>query len=237
MSLLKRNSPRKTRERREKELGVGEKKSPTLNPVVKKIPGPDPDQQQLMLDKYAYQSPEPLQLNRSEPEPEPEPVQAPTRKAKITSFSLFDLSYFCEERIQQVLFSPHNLQSQKIRMLALDFIQSRLEVYSEYSQEVSIGSFEDTVHYYKGEILIPEEFINISGFMRKFLKIEQVHVLYETGEILLQPTGYCNFWLERAGKFFEATGAPLDRPKILDEEICLDCDFSCIFRYQQQMKK
>ncbi len=234
MSLLSRHSPRRSRARKEQDQGrVGETRSPTLSPVIKKLEPDRISDQQQMLEAYSYTptdaAPEPQQLNRAqEPEPEPKPTIGLT-------FNLYDLSFFCEERIYNLLFTPGDIKTIKSRQLSLKYIQDKLEIYSEYSQEATLGSFQDTIYFYGGEVLIPEEFVNISGFMRKFLGINQVHVLYETGEILLRETEYCNFWLNKVSQFFEPVDIPLDRPKILDEEICLDCNLKCIFRHRQQM--
>ncbi len=240
MSLLKRNSPRKTRARKEQVRSrVGETKSPTLGPVVEKMPDVIADQQQLMIDEYSYTpepkpEPEPVQLNRAmEPSPEP----APAAPARTTTFNLYDLSFFCEERIYNVLYLPMNIKEKKLKEITLKNVNDRLSVFSEYTQEVVIGAFKDNLHFYRGEILIPEEFQNVTGFMRKFLKIERVSILYDTGEVLSQETEFCNFWLERAPRFFEPKNIPLDRPQILDEDVCFDCNLSCLFRHRQQMTK
>ncbi len=232
MSLLKRNSPRKTRAKKDQKR-VGEILSPTLGPVAKKIPEPDIDQQKIMLDEYKYKpepTPEPQQLNRVELVPA---AQHPKQATK--TFTLYDLSFFCEERIYNILWLPGDIKIHKIREIALDNIQSRLEVYSEYSREVTVGSFRDVVHFYAGEVLIPEEYLGISGFMRKYLKIEKVHVLYETGEILIHDAEYCNFWMERASQFFEPVDISIDSPKVLDKDVCLDCNLKCVIRHRQQM--
>ncbi len=225
MSLLKRNSPRKTRAL--KEQRVGETKSPTHGPVVEKT-HVGPDQQQIMIEEYSY---------KPTPAPEPEPIQlnrAPTIPA--LTFNLYDLSFFCEERIYNVLYIPINIKEKKIREIAHSNIEDRLDVFSEYTQKATIGAFEDNLHFHQGEILIPEEYVNITGFMRKFLKIEKVSVLYDTGEILIQETEFCNFWSDKAPRFFEPKNIPLDRPKILDEDVCFDCNLSCLFRHRQQSK-
>ncbi len=249
LSLLSRNSPRKTRERRaqkdREQSRVGEKQTPTLGPVVEKIPEPTKDIQQEMLDKYSYTPEpepkmEPVQLNRAilkpEPEPEQKPGPEPTPSSNVKqTFGLYDLSFFCEERIYISLFRFQDLKELRVKRINIDSIRKRLEVYAEYSKEVRVGAFKDILYFYKGEVLIPEEYINISGFMRKFLDVERVHILFETGEILSRETEYCNFWLKRITKFFEPVDLPLDKPKILDEEICLDCNLKCIFRYRQQM--
>ncbi len=239
MSLISRNSPRRTRAKKSQDnKRVGEK-SPTLGPVVKKIPSIDKSMAETMIEEYKYvpdiiESPEPQQLNRSMDHvltvPSPESIS----KNDIT-FDLLDLSFFCEERIYNILWLPHGTDSEKIKKLSVDYIHNRLSVYSEHTREVQLGSFKETIHFYKGEVLITEEFLNISGFMRKFLDIDRVHVLYETGEILLQDTEYCNFWLDRAQQFFEPKDIPIDRPNILDEEICLDCNLKCSVRHRQQM--
>ncbi len=244
MSLLKRNSPRKTRARKETTTErVGETKSPTLGPVVEKVSTQNTDQQQEMLDRYAYkpESPasEPVQINQSlsslSETPAPTSVKIPEVPTKAISFGLLDLSFFCEERIYNVMYLPIDAKARKVQELALVAIKARLEVYSEYTQEVKIGAFKDTLHFYRGEILIPEEFLTVTGFMRKFLGVEKVHVLFETGEILSRETNWCNFWLDRAPKFFEPKNIPLDKPNILDEDVCFDCNLSCLFRHRQQM--
>ncbi len=245
MSLIKRNSPRLTRARQEN-TGAGEIKSPTLSPVVKNIPYVDKidtsveDRQQEMLEKYAH-NPKPVQLNRAaqpEIQPEIQPILIPEPTPvtiQVKTFGLLDLSFFCEERIYNILWLPIDISTDKIRTIHLNNIHDKLSVYSEYIQEATLGSFKENLHFYKGEILIPEEFLNITGFMRKFLGIERVHVLYETGEIILKETNYCNFWRKR--NFLEPKNIPISRPAILDEEVCFDCNLSCLFRHRQQMTK
>ena len=246
MSLLSRNSPRRMRAKKEEKRTprVGEVKTPTLGPVVKKQ-APDADSNQIMIDKYAYKqvAEEPKQLNRSlneKPTTIVDPLLIPsTAKSKQSlpqaeaSFGLYDLSFFCEERIHQAIFAPKALKEAKIRKLNLDFINNKLEVYAEHSQEVTIGSFKDKLYYIGGEVLIPEEFINITGFMRKFLGIETVNVLYETGEVLPLTCKFCNFWNTRIEKFWRPVNMPLDRSYMLDEDICLDCNLVCVFRRKQ----
>ncbi len=233
MSLLSRNSPRLTRARKQHKAGGS---TPALSPVVKKIPEPVIDKQQEMLQEYSYKPEsesniEPEQLNRSL-EPEPIVVETSVNKA---SFGLYDLSFFCEERIYNLLFLPGDINATKIREIELNSINQRLEVYSEYSQDATIGAFRDQIYFYGGEVLIPEEYLLISGFLRKFLKIEKVNVLYQTSEILTVDCNYCNFWSERAQEFFTPVNIPKDRPQILDEDVCLDCNLQCLFRHRQQM--
>ncbi len=235
MSILSRNSPRKTRSKKEKPR-TGETKTPVLGPVIKK-----PEQAKeakiidnnQMLEEYRYKpvpvpAPEPEQLNRAHEVHEA--LEAHRVPALAGSFGLYDLSFFCEERIHMTIFEPKGLKEWKTRQLNIDFIRDRLELYSEYNQEVSIGNFKDLMYYIKGEVLVPEEFINITGFMRKFLNITKVYILYETGEILLKDCEFCNFWLERASRFFEPVNIPLDRCRMQDEDMCLDCNLTCIFR-------
>jgi len=231
MSLISRNSPQRTRAKKEKETRV-EVKAPTLGPVVKNIPKIDTVHQQIMLDEYSYKPEsvgpiEPTQLNRS--------LEKEVVRITKDAFCLYDLSFFCEERLYNILWLPQSKQYIEIRQININAIQHRLEVYSEYSREVIIGSFKDRIHFYRGEVLVPEEFLNITGFMRKFLKIEKVHVLYETGEILIKDSEYCNFWLDKVSKFFEPNDIPIDRPAILDKDVCFNCNLKCVIRHRQQM--
>ncbi len=238
MSLMSRHSPRRTRAKKDKpEHRVGETQTPTLGPVVEKIETVDTEIVKEMIEDYKYKSepiPEPQQLNRSV-ETDTKLSSTKTVKVPTLTFGLYDLSFFCEERIYNLLWLPQDIKTTKIRDITQKNIQNKLNIYSEYSREVTIGSFKDTIHFYNGEVLIPEEFLNISGFMRKFLDIERVHVLYETGEILQQDTGFCNYWMKRAQGFFEPRDVPRDSPKIQDEDVCLDCNLKCVIRHRQQM--
>jgi hypothetical protein len=233
MSLISRNSPRRIRERQKKPFDEPIIPEVKVEPQVPIEPEPSPaTETDKLIEAYAYR-----------PDLEPEPVQeitpvvVPVLTPEATSFDLFDLSFFCEQRIFSVLFSPMDIKTRKVLGIARDSIYKKLEVYSEYTQDAIIGSFKETLYYYKNEVLIPEEFLNISGFMRKFLNIERVYVLYETGEIILTGCEFCNFWLHRVQQFFEPKNKPLERPAILDEEICLDCNLVCNFRRSQQMTK
>jgi hypothetical protein len=247
MSLLKRNSPSKTRARKYQER-VGETIAPTLGPVQEKITEPDQKITDSLIDKYAYVKEKPKeevpeQLNRSlEPLPEVEVLQKSKtlKKSKElqnskVGFSLFDLSFMCEERLYKILFEPLEINAKKIITLREQFIHDKLNTYAEYSTSLEMGALRDTLYYYKGEILIPEELIDVSGFLRKFLDIEKAHVLYDTGEILLIDLEYCKFWYDKIQRWFEPIDIPLDRPKIADKELCLDCNLRCAFRYKQQM--
>jgi len=248
MSLLKRNSPRKTRARKYQDR-VEETISPTLGPVQEKIPEPDPDITEKLLEEYAYKKetqeepPEPEQLNRVL-EPIPEVEVLPKSKTLQNSnelknskmvFTLFDLSFMCEERLYKVLFEPIEVKAQQIISLREQYIHNRLEIYSEYSTTLEMGALQDKLYYYRGEVLIPEELIDISGFLRKFLNIEKAHVLYDTGEILLFDLEYCKFWYNKIERWLKPVDIPLDRPEIYDEELCLDCNLTCAFRHKQQM--
>jgi hypothetical protein len=247
MSLLKRNSPSKTRARKYQER-VEETISPTLGPVQEKITEPDQKITETLIDKYAYVKEKPKeempeQLNRSlEPLPEVEvlqksktlPSSKELKKSKM-GFSLFDLSFMCEERLYKILFEPLEVKAQKIIAVREQFIHDKLNIYAEYSTSLEMGALQDTLYYYKGEVLIPEELIDISGFLRKFLNIEKAHVLYDTGEILLVDLEYCKFWYDKIQRWIEPIDIPLDRPEIFDKDLCLDCNLMCAFRHKQQM--
>ncbi len=236
MSLIKRYTPRKMRDdRKQEQPRVVETKSPTLGPVAKNITETVDISQEILEETQKPQTKiqEPVQINQSIIQ-EPEPIIATNTK---NTFDLYDLNYFCEERLYGILFQPLDIQQQKIQKITREFYTKTLEVYAEYSQEVTIGAFKDRLYYYSGDVLIPEDYITISGFMRKFLNIDRVQVLYNTGEIILRSSEFCNFWLHRIQKFFEPINRPLDRPEIQDEELCLDCNLSCAVRHRQQMTK
>jgi hypothetical protein len=229
MSLISRNSPRRIRERQKQPFNepvIPETKVEPSVPVIQEAPV----ETDKLIEAYAYRP-------DLEPKPTTEkpPAVSQTLVPKVTSFDLFDLSFFCEQRIYSILFDPIDIKTKKILGISKEAVYKKLEVYSEYTQDAIIGSFKETLYFYKNEVLIPEEFINITGFMRKFLNIEKVYVLYETGEILLTDCGFCNFWLHRVQQFFEPINKPLERPAILDSDICLDCNLVCAFRRSQQM--
>ncbi len=135
------------------------------------------------------------------------------------------------------MFSPGGLLEWKVRELTINFIRDRLNLYAEYSQEVTIGAFKDTLYYKEGQVLIPEEYLLITGFMRKYLGVETVNVLYETGEILSRECNYCNFWMQddRIQRYINPINIPLDRSRMLDKDICWDCNLTCIFRQKKQI--
>jgi hypothetical protein len=135
------------------------------------------------------------------------------------------------------MFLPQDTNSSNIRELEIKFMQDQLEIYSEYTQPLEFGALLDNLYYRAGEVLVLEEMLPITGFMRKFLEIKKVNVLYRTGEIITRDSEYCNFWLHRIEPFLEPKNIPLDRPSILDEDICLDCNLRCDFRRNQQMTK
>jgi uncharacterized protein YutD len=111
-----------------------------------------------------------------------------------------------------------------------------MEVYAEYSEEITLKNFKDNLWFYKGEILIPEDYYNLTGFLREYFQIEQVNVLYETGEILTKDSLFCSFWTQkRLNNFFNEDFRALSKPTLLFEDTCLDCNFDCAFRRLKQM--
>jgi hypothetical protein len=111
---------------------------------------------------------------------------------------------------------------------------------AEYKTKISFEAFNDELYYYKGEVFITEDYLGLTGFLREYFQVERVAVLYNTGEILLIETGYCNFWFkDRLAKFFSGSLRELSHTEIQNDDTCLDCIFNwnCPFSRVQQMAK
>jgi hypothetical protein len=149
---------------------------------------------------------------------------------------LYDLNFFCEERIRLVLSGPIETKAKKILFLEKKLIRDKLEIYAEYSKEVELQIFKDSLYYFKGEILLPEEYILLSGFLRKYFKVEHVYILYRNGGIKLENAKYCNFWFdEKLQKLFSPNPNYSSKAELLSDNSCRRCNLECPFRGQQQM--
>ncbi len=242
MSLLKDFSPKRTR------IGSGSQggtKLPEIHssPVqeIKRTVEPD------LIEKYAYHPddkedryPEELcseiaiaPLEQQIPEP------MSKQELKCPEFSLYELKPMCEQYLLNSMYGIIDTNLQKINTLNKEYLRDRLEAISEYKKEVSFGSFKDQLYYYKGKIIITEDIKHLSGFLREYFKITKVVILYETGEILLEDSGYCSFWnSNRLNKFFSGSLRELSHTEVKDDNNCLDCLYcsSCSFSRIQHRK-
>jgi len=233
MSLLKDFSPKRTRS------GSGPRKQghseARFNPVQEIKPKQENEDISNLIDQYSYH----LEENKVQEKSVAQKEQLLKRsKGPGISFGFFELSNMCEEHLMIALWGPFEKDFKKIYDFEKEVINKRMEIISEYKKEVTFDFFRDYLFYYKGEIIIPEEYKILTGFMREYLKIEKVIILYKTGEMLLEDTSYCNFWFpERLNKFYSGSFVELSHTEILLDKLCLKCIFNwnCPFARIQQM--
>jgi len=162
-----------------------------------------------------------------------------SRTEKI-AFSFFELRLKCEEYLLHHQLGVKNIKFEKILELQKKFINDKMEIISEYKKEISFENFKDVLYYYKGEIIIPEEYIDLTGFLREYFDVKRVAILYNTGEIIIEECKYCNFWFKkRLDKFFNKSLRELSHSEIENNNNCLQCfyNWSCPFARIQQMTK
>ena len=151
------------------------------------------------------------------------------------TFDLYDLSFLCEQHLLISFYGPIELHQQEIYSLQKEFIESKMEVYSEYNQEFEYNVLKFKLWYYKGEYFIPEEYYHVSGVLRQYFNITKFYVLFNTGEILLKEAKWCNFWFEeKLQKFFMGYLNKI-KDEILDEDLCYFCNFTCPYRKRKQI--
>ena len=237
MSLIANNSPEKFRE----ELKTPEPLTPepikittqkTIEPPTRVIATtPDMNSTQQMVDVYSFHE------ETKTKEPTELAILPPINLAR-PGVTLADLAFFCEERINARLYEP--LSSKQIRWIKLNqkYLQDKLDIFSEYKEEITIGPITDTLHYMDGFVLIPEELLIVTGVLREHLKVENILVVFRTGEIQERSSKFCNFWsTERLGKFSPPGLNPNGpKPEILSENACLRCQLTCQFRRKQQIE-
>jgi hypothetical protein len=253
-SLLKDFSPKRTRE---KKSGPQDSKIEEVHsgPVQEIIHESDKNITADLLQQYSYHKTEDAKDNDVPiNKPEVNTIENNSPKKEVCSkgaiaqkeqshkiqktISLFELRLQCEEYLLTYLYQPQDPIFLKINALNHKFINDKMEIIAEYKKEISFGIFKDNLYFYKGEIILPEEYQSLTGFLREYFDIEKVIILYNTGEMLLIETGFCNFWLkDRFKKFSEGSLRELSRTEILLEENCLDCIFNwnCPFARVQQM--
>ena len=207
------------------------------------------EESKILLDQYAYKpdkkeeekekAVEEKEANGSKiamaiKEPTKESAQKKSYELQNTKFfGLYDMSFFCEERLRISIWGPISLQASRIHTIEKECINNKLNVYSDSTKEIRLNMFKDTLHLIEDIPLIPEEFINLTGFLRKYFDITEVLVLFNTGEIVQQESLYCAFWTEeRLNKYFEEDFRALSIPKFLFEDNCLHCNFDCSIRPQ-----
>jgi len=249
MSLLKDFSPKRTRERKsgppKSKNDLTEVHSHPVQKIVQKI---DPEITEELINKYSYH-PGVTKNNENENDSfraiaqveqkvfKEEKIKEPEIVAPIT-FGFFELRLKCEEYLLIYLYGIKNIEFEKIINLRKDFIMKKMEAISEYKKEVEFHGFKDYLYYYKGEVIIPEEYQDLTGFLREYFNITKVAILYDTGEILLIESYYCNFWFKkRLDKYIDGSLRELSHSEIINDENCLDCmyNWNCPFARVQQM--
>ncbi len=234
MSLLKDFSPKRTRKKQSESRGSNTKLPEVREGLVKEITSPE--ETQALIKEYSYK-PESAQ---KEQKPPAQKEQNKDPKINCPSFGFFELMTMCEEHLRVSLYGPQDIKFKKIHSLNKKIIFDKLNIMANKKKEVHFNAFIDTMFYYKNEVLITEEYLSLTGFLREYFDIEKVAVLYNTGEILLIETGYCNFWFkDRLKKFFDGRAREISHTEILDDDNCLDCMFNwnCPFsRVQQKLK-
>jgi hypothetical protein len=240
MSFLKDFSPKRTRKIKSEPQrdSLPEVHS---GPVQEIKPEPRPEVTEKLIDQYSYKA-EPTENTEIENENKTEDyfraIAQKEQSAQKKTFGMHELYLQCEEHLINFLYGPQDLKFQKIYELEREYLNQKLEILAEYKKEHSFGSFKDNFYYYRGEVIIPEEYISLTGFLREYFQLEKVAVLYATGEILLIKTKYCNFWFKnRLETITSGKLRSLSRTEIQDDENCLDCIFNwnCPFARVQQM--
>lgn len=240
MSLIKDFSPKRTRQ------GGGSQASKKLaevrtGPVQEIVQEVEPEQE--LIDKYAY-DPEKEKKSAKVAEDSFRAIaqeeQSPQEAINCPEFGLFNMLAMCEEHLLQSLYGVQDPKIKKIYDLQRYFIEQKLEIVADSKKEIKLGAFREQLYYYKGEVIIPQEYIVLTGFLREYFDIEKVIVAYDTGEILLQDTGYCGFWnKKRLQKFFSGSLRELSHTEVQKDENCLKCifNYNCPFSRAQQMAK
>jgi hypothetical protein len=227
MSLLKNNIPRKTREVTGQVATDLYKEPVSISDNV--VIGSPRDEKEVMIEEYAYHPEEP-----AEKEVE---LSSSDKLLKSSTLSFYDLSFFCEERIHIILHEPVEVPVAKVNNIYKEFINKKLEVYSNYSKDVALGNIKDKLFFKDGYHLIPEEYLIMSGVLREYLKIEEALVLFQTGEIKLLPTHFCNFWTEDRLNKLSVFNPNNIKNEQLSKKACQACNLRCNFRPEQQIAK
>jgi len=229
MSLLKDFSPQKTRKKESESRRSNIKLPEVREGLVKEITSNE--ETQALIKEYSY---------KPSSAPSEQKQDQKIQKINCPSFGFFELMTMCEEHLRVSLYGPQDIKFEKIHSLNKKIIFDKLNIMANKKKDVHFDAFIDTMFYYKDEVLITEEYLPLTGFLREYFNVEKVAVLYNTGEILLIETGYCNFWFkDRLKKFFDGRAREISHTEILDDDNCLDCMFNwlCPFsRVQQKLK-
>lgn len=228
MGLLGEFSPKRTRNAKNESRGGKTKLPEVRSSPVQEIKQPV---QEDLIDKYEYK-----------PEKEKEKdkdylgaiAQDEQTKVYCPDFGFYELMPMCEEHLLAFMYGAHDPKIIDINTFKRGFIYQKLEIMADSKKEIHLGAFKDYLFYYKGEVLLPEEFKQLSGFLREYFDIEKVAVLYNTGEIIVRESGYCSFWFkDRLNKYFSGALRELNHTEIQNEDNCLDC----IYNYNCQFSK
>ena len=243
MSFLKDFSPKRTR-KSEPQRSNPEVRSGPVQEIKREIPE---DTKQKLVEEYAYKPDKSDKPEKEKPVAQKEQfaikeqIALKEQKKKIQSpiFGFFELYLKCEERLLTFMYGKQDPDLEKIYRLKKQFIYKKMELIAEYKKDIEFDSFKDILWYYKGEIIIPEEYKDLTGFLREYFNIEQVIVLYDTGEMLLEETAWCNFWFKERLQKFSSGLRELSHTEIIDDLNCLKCgyNYNCPFARFQQMVK
>jgi hypothetical protein len=228
MSLLKQFNPKRIRKKSSESFQESNLKEKThLSSVHQKIESREEKKNiNEMINEYSY---------KEETDIQPQEKVIKKESNRAGKVGLYELNFFCEEYLKLALLGPTDIKLKQIQLLEKEFIAKKLEVFSEYSKDIKMEKFEDKLYYYKGEVILPEEYINISGFLREYFDIKEVIILYNTGELIKRKSYYCKFWDEtKLDNLFNLRFGG-DRPKVLFDDNCLDCNMTCAFRRLKQM--
>lgn len=247
MSMMNKFSPQKTRDKKREPRGsnatLAEARVGPVQEIKQEILDNPKAKITKLVEEYQYQPED----NKPEIAPEEQPTEnAPQEqtgtinKIKVPVFSMFDMMPMCEEYLLLAMYGPHEPTLKKIQELNRLHLYNRLEVISEYKQPIEMDAFKDNLFFYKGEVVILEEQLHMTGFLKEYFQIAKVHVLYNNGEFKLKETGFCNFWFrDRLEKFFNSSFRELSHSEVLDPSACNRCLFNprCPFSRVQQMTK
>jgi hypothetical protein len=265
MSMLKNFSPKRTRQKKSEPRGsnieLAEVHSGPVQEIKQELV---PEIKKNLIDQYSYhqdedsekkpvaQTEQLLEKNHldnnnndlsqyypgNEFAPSEQLLKHSKPKIRKNYFGLHELVLKCEEHLLTYLNGPHDPNFLKMYFLEKEYLKNKLEVMSEYKKEFEFELFKDELYYYKGEVILPEEYLDLTGFLREYFNIDKVIILYKTGEMLLIESNYCNFWFkDRLKKFFDGSLRELSHTEIIDDDNCLECIFNwnCPFARVQQM--
>lgn len=229
MGLLGEFGPKRTRSVKNESRGSKTRLPEVRSSPVQEIKQPD---QEDLIDQYEYKQDKNQDYLGAIAQDEQSLVKQD--KVYCPDFGFYELMPMCEEHLLAFMYGAHDPKFRDINISKRGFIYAKLGIMADSKKEIYLGAFKDYLFYYKGEVLLPEEFKQLSGFLREYFQIEKVAVLYNTGEIIIRESGYCSFWFkDRLNRYFSGALRELNHTEVQSEDSCLDC----IYNYNCQFSK